>query len=63
MIYVGVYAVRRGIDAKTKNGLHTQGLEVFKSVNSNMVYIASWLIAGNWETLTAQQWAKWIHSA
>ena len=31
MTHVGVCAVRRGIDVKTKNGLHTQGLEVVKS--------------------------------
>ena len=59
MICAGVCAVRRGIDAKTKNSLHTQGLEVFKSVNK--VCIASWL-RGPGKRLTAQQWAKWIHS-
>ena len=34
MIHTCVCAVRRGIDAKTKNCLHTQGLEVVKSVKS-----------------------------
>ena len=48
MIYAGVCAVRRGIDAKTKNGLHTQGLEVVKSVKQG---VHCQLIAGAWEKI------------
>ena len=42
--HAGVCAVRRGIDVKTKNGLHIQGLEVVKSVNR-------FALPGAWEKI------------
>ena len=59
MIYAGVCAVRRGIDAKTKNGLPPRAWKLWNL--SNKVCIASWLL-GPGKRLTGPQWAKWIHS-
>ena len=46
MAHAGVCAVRRGIDVKTKNGLHTQGLEVVKSVNRVCI---AWGLGKDWQ--------------
>ena len=45
MAHAGVCAVRRGINVKTKNGLHTQGLEVMKSVNRVCI---AWGLGKDW---------------
>ena len=42
----GCVAVRRGINVETKNGLHTQGLEVVKSVNRVSI---AWGLGKDWE--------------
>ena len=46
MAHAGVCAVSREIDVKTKNGLHTQGLEVVKSVNRVCI---AWGLGKDWQ--------------